>query len=611
MAYLSLYRKYRPQNFDELLGQEHVSRTLKNSLTEDKVAHAYLFTGPRGTGKTSTARILAKALNCVNGPTPEPCGVCDSCRAITDGSSLDVFELDAASHSGVDETREILSGVNLATAGGKKKVYVIDEVHMLTTQSFNALLKTLEEPPDHVVFVLATTDPHKVLPTIVSRTQRFDFRRITADDLAGHLAEIAKREAIEVDPDALMVVARHAEGSARDALSALDQLSSLGDKATVEDAERLLGDRDEDALVEVFDAIADHDVGSVFTRLHSLVAQGSDPRQLTFAAMEHARALLLVATAPDASGLIDASETDRASLSLQAERFSADSLVRILDLLGKAITEMRNAPNHRLLLEVALVRAAAPETDPTAGGLLGRIERLERRIGIDGPPPAAASPAGSVGGDPAEGGTSPLSSDSPRPAAKTATGLRNSPGRRPPSSGPPASSDPAPPARETAPPVGAPAAPEPGEAPAQPEPTAEPRVVPAQVGLGDIKESWAVALEEVKKISRRVAAMLSPSRPLSFDNGKLEVEVQSAFHADEMSETSNRAKLADALHAALGVRPDLAFSARGVSSTPEPAKDDLPDISEAVADSTVVNDDPIELVRKGLGAEVIEEKTNS
>jgi DNA polymerase-3 subunit gamma/tau len=561
MAYISLYRKYRSQTFDELIGQEHVSRTLKNALAEDKVAHAYLFTGPRGTGKTSTARILAKALNCVTGPTPEPCGVCDACVAITDGSSLDVFELDAASHSGVDETREILSGVNLATAGGKKKVYVIDEVHMLTTQSFNALLKTLEEPPSHVVFVLATTDPHKVLPTIVSRTQRFDFRRITVEDLEAHLADIATREKIEIDPDALTVIARHAEGSARDALSALDQLSSLGDHVTVDDAEKLLGDRDDDALVEVFDAISDHDVGGVFTKLHSLVAQGSDPRQLAFSAMEHARSLLLIATAPDAGGLLDASETDKASIALQAERFSPEALVRVLDLLGKAITEMRNAPNHRLLLEVALVRAAAPETDPTAGGLLGRIERLERRIGIEGPAPVASTQAAPV---------TEAAAPAPKPAAKS-----------------------------------------PAPKPAPKEPTAKPTVVPAQVGLGDIKESWAVALEEVKKISRRVAAMLSPSRPLSFNDGQLEVEVQSSFHADEMSEASNKAKLADALHAALGVRPDLRFSARGESSAPERVKDDLPDISEAVADSSVVPDDPIELVRKGLGAEVVEEKTNS
>ena len=218
VAYLSLYRKHRPQTFAEILGQEHVSQTLANAISEDRVAHAYLFTGPRGTGKTSTARILAKALNCVRGPTPNPCGQCDPCVAIADGSSLDVIEIDAASHSKVDETREILAGVPLATAGGRKKVYVIDEVHMLSTAAFNALLKTLEEPPPHVLFVLATTEAHKVLPTIVSRTQRFDFRRVSTDVLEHHHGQVAKIEEIDVDAPALAVVARHTEGIVRDAL---------------------------------------------------------------------------------------------------------------------------------------------------------------------------------------------------------------------------------------------------------------------------------------------------------------------------------------------------------------------------------------------------------
>src|SRR3989337_1370709 len=209
MAYVSLYRKYRPQTFSEILGQEHVSTTLANAITEDRVAHAYLFTGPRGTGKTSTARILAKALNCEQGPTPNPCGKCESCVAIALGSSMDVFEMDAASHSGVDETREILSGVPLGTAGGRKKVYVIDEVHMLTTQSFNALLKTLEEPPGHVVFVLATTEAHKVLHTIVSRTQRFDFRPVPTDVLHKLLEEVAVKEGIKIEDPAVGVIARH------------------------------------------------------------------------------------------------------------------------------------------------------------------------------------------------------------------------------------------------------------------------------------------------------------------------------------------------------------------------------------------------------------------
>src|SRR5918999_2112174 len=243
MAYLSLYRKYRPQTFDEILGQEHVSRTLANAISEDRVAHAYLFTGPRGTGKTSTARILAKALNCENGPTPNPCGVCASCVAIADGSSMDVMEMDAASHSKVDETRDILAGVPLATAGGRRKVYVIDEVHMLSTPSFNALLKTLEEPPAHVLFVLATTEAHKVLPTIVSRTQRFDFRRVPAELLEEHLAKIAKLEDIDIDADALGAVARHADGGVRDALSLLDQLASFGTHIAAADVAMLLGER--------------------------------------------------------------------------------------------------------------------------------------------------------------------------------------------------------------------------------------------------------------------------------------------------------------------------------------------------------------------------------
>jgi DNA polymerase-3 subunit gamma/tau len=289
VVYLSLYRKYRPQTFEEILGQEHVSVTLANALSEGRVAHAYLFTGPRGTGKTSTARILAKALNCEDGPTPSPCGKCDSCRAIAEGSSLDVIEMDAASHSRVDETREILAGVPLASAGGRHKVYVIDEVHMLSAGSFNALLKTLEEPPPHVIFILATTEAHKVLHTIVSRTQRFDFRPVPTEILHTHLASVAKREGVEIEDAALGVIARHAEGSARDALSILDQMSSFSGSVTAEDVERLLGERTEEAFVDLFEAIAGGDVGGVFWAVHSLVAQGADVRQLAIGTLGHAR----------------------------------------------------------------------------------------------------------------------------------------------------------------------------------------------------------------------------------------------------------------------------------------------------------------------------------
>lgn len=458
---------------------------------------------------------------------------------------------------------------------------------MLTTQSFNALLKTLEEPPDHVVFVLATTDPHKVLPTIVSRTQRFDFRRITVEDLEAHLTDIAKREGIDIEPEALTVIARHAEGSARDALSALDQLSSLVDRVTVEDAERLLGDRDDDALVELFDAISANDLGSVFTKIHGLVAQGSDPRQLAFAAMEHARSLLLVRTAPEAGSLLDAAEGDRATLSLQAERFTAEGLVRVLDLLGKSITEMRNAPNHRLLLEVALVRATAPETDPTATGLLGRIERLERRIGIEGAPTEVPS-SGSLG---SPTGKPPVGLPSQSPSGRTSSSRR----KQQPLRGSTVQSTK--PKRSSAT----------GEA--QPEEAAPAAGVPAQVGLGDIKDAWPVTLAELRKSSMRVAALLNPSRPLAFSDGKLQVEVQSPYHSDEMATPENHSLVADALHAALGVRPEIVFIARGAVAADAP-RDDTPDLAD-VAEATTVSEDPVELVRKGLGAEVVEEKTNT
>ena len=607
MAYLSLYRKYRPQTFDDLLGQEHVSSTLAKAITEDRVSHAYLFTGPRGTGKTSTARILAKALNCEKGPTPSPCGKCPSCTSITDGSSLDVIEMDAASHSKVDDAREILAGVPLASAGSRKKVYVIDEVHMLSTQAFNALLKTLEEPPSHVVFILATTEAHKVLPTIISRTQRFDFRRVSQDDLSAHLEKVAKSEGMDVEPSSIQAIARHSEGSVRDALSALDQLSNLGEGASPDDVHRLLGERTHDSYLQLFDAVAAGDVGELFARIGAFMAQGADPRQLAEGALQHVRSLLLLATAPDAESLLDANEEDRQALTAQAGRFSPGLLVRVMDLLGKAITEMRNAPNHRLFLEVAMVRAAAPDTDPTATGLLGRIERLERRMGIEQPGEEGAPVASTSHPTPTPPklAAAPTAASPPSVKAEPGKGL--------------ALVD-APPAQPS---VQEPAAP---SSDAQAGEGSPPPSSADGVGLGHVRDAWTATLAEVNKRSKRVWALLNPSQPLRFDDELLTVEVQSAFHMSSMSSEGNRTMLADSLYAALGVRPALAFEQRagtGEASPPAqalpkgrgqpeqpksvaspPREEDL-DANEIVADA---EDDPIELVKQGFGAEVVEEK---
>jgi DNA polymerase-3 subunit gamma/tau len=603
VAHISLYRKYRSQTFSEILGQEHVSTTLANAIAEDRVAHAYLFTGPRGTGKTSMARILAKALNCAKGPTPEPCGVCDSCVAITEGSSLDVFEMDAASHSGVDDTREILAGVPLATAGGRKKVYVIDEVHMLTSQSFNALLKTLEEPPSHVVFVLATTEAHKVLPTIISRTQRFDFRRIPAELLEQHLAQISKLEEIDIDQDAIALVARHAEGSARDALSTLDQLSSFGTKIALADAESLLGRRHEDAFFETFDAIAAGDVGAIFVSTQGFVARGADMRQLAFDALEHARTLLLLKAAPDAEGLLDVAENDRPRLATQAEAFSPTTLLRTLDLIGKAIIEMRNAPNHRLLLEVALVRAAAPDTDPSASGLLGRLERLERRIGIDGDVGAVPSPARGVGADVSG---SDARAEAPRSASASGSDTRSasdSSARKPPvASSPSQKKSKARSARAEGDADSGEAATDRAGAPAAGPAT-------GSVGLSLFRDSWDAVLKETSKASRRVGALLNPSRPVSFDDDRLVVEVQSDFHAQSLAELTNKEMVAAAVFGALGVQPQVAFVERGkqpVLEEPEVVEDSAAlEATEPIEESSI---DPLEILKSGLGAEVVEER---
>jgi DNA polymerase-3 subunit gamma/tau len=394
IAYQSLYRKYRPQTPDEVIGQEHVIRALVGAIREDRLSHAFLFCGPRGTGKTSTARILARMVNCEKGPTSEPCGTCTQCLHIRDGSHLDVVEIDAASHGGVDDARELRERAPTAPAMGREKVYIIDEAQRLSREAFDALLKIFEEPPPGVRFVLATTEPHKMPATIVGRCQRFDFRRVATDAVADHLERIAKMEGIALARPAAEALARQSEGSVRDALSLLDQSAVLGGgEVTDETIAALIGAPRSDLQFELADSIAVRDTQGVFQIVHRLVQEGHDFRHVTGQVVAHFRDLLLVRSAPEEPAVLDVPPERHARLASQAAKFSVQELARVLSLLLAAQTDLRWTTSPRLTLELALVRATIPEADPNPSGLAARIERLERLAGLDGSAPKAAPAA--------------------------------------------------------------------------------------------------------------------------------------------------------------------------------------------------------------------------
>ena len=375
--YQSLYRRYRPQRFDEVRGQGHVTQALRNAVVNDRVSHAYLFSGPRGTGKTSTARILAKALNCDALENGEPCGRCDSCRSITAGSSFDVHELDAASNNGVDAMRELVARAVLASPG-RWKVYIVDEVHMLSAAASNALLKTLEEPPGHVIFVLATTDPQKVLPTIRSRTQHFEFHLLGDDVLGSLLADVASDAHLVLPEGAIDVARRRGRGSARDALSVLDQVTTAG---VVED--------DSDALAVIIGAIADRDPGRAIGALDEALQNGSDPHQVAIELVERLRGGFLAIVAPR---LYDHENETAIEQSAEAVALGAPRCVRAMELIGSSIVAMRDAPDPRITLEVSLIRLTHPEAEDSSSAMLERIERAEKRIDALGNAPQSTVP---------------------------------------------------------------------------------------------------------------------------------------------------------------------------------------------------------------------------
>lgn len=555
----SLYRKYRPLTFDSVVGQQHIVSTLEHAITEGRLSHAYLFCGPRGTGKTTMARILAKALLCRNAEAARaegasgcmPDGTCEECELIAEGNHPDVYELDAASRTGVDNVREeIINSVNFAPVRGKYKIYIIDEVHMLTTAAFNALLKTLEEPPAHVIFVLCTTDPQKILETILSRCQRFDFHRIGNEDIEHRLAYVCEQEGFDYDDEALAIVARHAKGGMRDALSTLEQLSVFGNGSVhADDARSLLGEVSDQILGEFSRAIADRDVAELYGLIRAQVEEGNDLLELTRDLVAHVRDVYVACVAGARAELFEGGSEQAEALAAEAAAFGehpADRLARVLTVLDDAALEMRGASDVRLVLEIACTRLARPEADLTIEALAERVARLEAMVANAAVPASvaaaqAAAPAASV---PAAAqqptlisgarAAAPAASAAPAVTSARQGGMPWDRGAAVPAAQPATkSAAPAPAPRPVTPapqPVAAPASAPAASTVSVSKPNNAAQVAaagaaetPTVEDAGELQRKWAEVVERVKARQASYAGLLLNARATADDGSKLTV----------------------------------------------------------------------------------------
>ena len=602
---MALYRKYRPASFAEVVGQEHVTEPLSTALESGRINHAYLFSGPRGCGKTSSARILARSLNCERGPTPTPCGVCDSCVALAPNGpgNLDVTELDAASHGGVDDTRELRDRAFYAPAQSRYRIFIIDEAHMVTTAGFNALLKIVEEPPEHLIFVFATTEPEKVLPTIRSRTHHYPFRLLAPKTMRGLLGRICAQEDVTVDDAVYPLVIRAGGGSPRDTLSVLDQLLAGSDGRIVaySRALSLLGATDLALIDAAVDALAAGDASALFGAVESLIDAGHDPRRFATDLLERFRDLIVLQAVPDAAarGVVDAPEDVLERMRDQAARLGPATLTRYAEVVHAGLGEMRGATAPRLLLEVVCARLLLPSACDTEAALLQRIERIETRMNVSIPAGEGAQAAAAA--EPAPVKRFARRSNAPEPSATP------EPEHVPP---------PAEPRPPTPPPVDA----------VRPEPVAPPEPVgSAQPDAAAVRAIWTTVREKVRERRRPTDVMLDGAIVLALEGDTLVLSHVSAPLAKRLNETRNVEIIRDALKDALGVDWNIRCDAGSPTATEPAARprqpvdavtsappedDEESMLAQAVHEETGPRRDPeevaLELLQSELGARRID-----
>ncbi|MBE1550337.1 DNA polymerase-3 subunit gamma/tau [Mycobacterium sp. OAS707] len=620
---MALYRKYRPATFADVVGQEHVTEPLSTALSAGRINHAYLFSGPRGCGKTSSARILARSLNCEQGPTPTPCGVCDSCVALAPNGpgSVDVVELDAASHGGVDDTRELRDRAFYAPAQSRYRIFIVDEAHMVTTAGFNALLKIVEEPPDHLIFVFATTEPEKVLPTIRSRTHHYPFRLLAPRTMRSLLERICSAEDVSVDDAVYPLVIRAGGGSPRDTLSVLDQLlaGAEGNRVDYQRALALLGATDV-ALIDVaVDALAAGDAAALFGAIEAVIDAGHDPRRFATDLLERFRDLIVLQSVPDAiaRGVVDGPEDILERMREQATRVGTATLTRYAEVVHAGLGEMRGATAPRLLLEVVCARLLLPSASDTEAALLQRVERIETRLDLSIPAGEAASGSASLAPPKQyarKSKTEPTPAAEPKPEPKPE-----------PTPAPKVETEPTPPAPE---PV---SAPEPPPSPPPVRPPSDPVVeapptppVGGELNAAAVRSMWTTVREKVRQRSRTIDVMLAGAIVRAVEGDTLVLSHESAPLAKRLVEQRNSDVIREALKDALGVdwkiRCEVGTAAAPVA--PEPADpvvvsapqqdDDEEDmLAEASNDtSEVTRRDPeeaaLELLQTELGARRID-----